>query len=62
MGRAKASIDLPAQVSAAEALWYDVQRWPMFVDGFKAVVKREGEWPHEGARLQWDSVPAGRGR
>jgi hypothetical protein len=56
------SIDLPVQVSAAEALWYDLQRWPVFVDGFGHVVKAEGDWPHEGARLVWDSVPAGRGR
>ena len=34
MGRARATIDLPVQVSAAEALWYDVQRWATFVDGF----------------------------
>lgn len=62
MGRASASVDLEVQVSAAEALWYDTSRWPVFVDGFKAVVKREGEWPREGARLVWDSVPEGRGR
>jgi hypothetical protein len=62
MGRATASIDLPVQVSAAEALWYDTSRWPTFVDGFKSVAKLEGDWPREGARLVWDSVPAGRGR
>ena len=62
MGRARAQIDLPVQVSAAEALWYDVDRWPVFVDGFGHVAKLEGDWPQEGARLVWDSVPAGRGR
>jgi hypothetical protein len=62
MGRASASVDLEVQVSAAEGLWYDTSRWPVFVDGFKAVAKLEGEWPHEGARLVWDSVPDGRGR
>ena len=62
MGKASASIELPVQISAAEALWYDVTRWPVFVDGFKSVAKLEGDWPHEGARLIWDSVPAGRGR
>ena len=62
MGRARARIELPVQVSAAEALWYDVDRWPAFVDGFKAVAKLEGDWPRAGARLVWDSVPAGRGR
>ena len=62
MGRARASIELPVQISAAEALWYDVERWPVFVDGFGHVAKLEGDWPREGARLVWDSVPAGRGR
>ena len=62
MGRARAGIDLPAQVSAAEALWYDTSRWPAFVDGFSHVAKVEGDWPHTGARLVWDSVHAGRGR
>jgi hypothetical protein len=62
MGKAKATVELPVQVSAAEALWYDTSRWPVFVDGFGHVAKLEGDWPHEGARLVWDSVPAGRGR
>jgi hypothetical protein len=62
MGRASATVDLEVQVSAAEALWYDTARWPVFVDGFKAVAKLEGDWPREGARLVWDSVPEGRGR
>ena len=62
MGRARAQIDLPVQVSAAEALWYDPHRWPVFVDGFGHVAKIEGDWPREGSRLVWDSVPAGRGR
>jgi hypothetical protein len=62
MGRTAASVDLEVQVSDAEALWYDPTRWPVFVDGFKAVVKTEGTWPQEGARLVWDSVPEGRGR
>lgn len=62
MGRVRAGVDLPVQVSVAEGLWYDTQRWPSFVDGFKAVAKAEGEWPKQGSRLLWDSVPAGRGR
>jgi hypothetical protein len=62
MGRARAQIDLPVQISAAEALWYDPHRWPVFVDGFGHVAKLEGDWPREGAKLTWDSVPAGRGR
>jgi hypothetical protein len=62
VGRARAGIDLPAQVSAAEALWYDTSRWPAFIDGFAHVAKVEGDWPRTGARLVWDSVHAGRGR
>lgn len=62
MGRATAVADLDVPVSAAEALWYDTERWPVFVDGFKHVVRLEGDWPRAGARLTWDSVPDGRGR
>ena len=62
MATARAQIDLPVQVSAAEALWYDTSRWPTFVDGFGHVVKREGHWPRVGGRVVWDSVRAGRGR
>ena len=62
MSRARASIDLAVQISAAERLWYDVHRWPNFVDGFARVVKLEGDWPDAGARLTWDSTADGRGR
>jgi Polyketide cyclase / dehydrase and lipid transport len=61
MPKAKASIELPGQVSAAEALWYDVVRWPAFVDGFHHVERQEGDWPREGARMRWTSTPDGRG-
>ena len=62
MGVARDAIDLPVQVSAAEALWYDTSRWPSFVDGFGHLAKQEGDWPRPGARLIWDSVRDGRGR
>ena len=61
MGRAKATIELPGQVSAAEALWYDTRRWPAFVDGLHHVERVEGDWPREGARVRWKSTPDGRG-
>jgi hypothetical protein len=61
VARAKASITLPAQVSAAERLWYDVDRWAAFVDGFHHVEKVEGDWPDAGARVRWTSTPDGRG-
>jgi hypothetical protein len=62
MGRVRASIDIPALASEAEALWYDTSRWPTFIDGLHHVARLEGEWPHAGARVVWDSNPGGRGR
>jgi Polyketide cyclase / dehydrase and lipid transport len=62
MGRVRASIDIPALASEAEALWYDTSRWPTFIDGLHHVARLEGEWPHSGARVVWDSNPGGRGR
>ena len=59
--KAKASIELPGQVSAAEALWYDTQRWPAFIDGLHHVEVVEGKWPETGARVRWVSTPDGRG-
>jgi len=61
MGRAKASISVPGRTAEAEALWYDTQRWPSWVDGFGHVVKLEGDWPDRGARVVWKSPPGGRG-
>ena len=62
MGRVRASIDVPALASEAEALWYDTTRWPTFIDGLHHIARLEGDWPHEGARVLWDSNPGGRGR
>jgi polyketide cyclase/dehydrase/lipid transport protein len=53
---------VPGRVVEAEALWYDPHRWAAWIDGFGHVAKLEGEWPHAGARLLWDSRPQGRGR
>jgi hypothetical protein len=61
MGRARAAIEVAGSVADAEALWYDLQRWPTFIDGFARVVRSEG-WPAGGSTLVWDSTPAGRGR
>jgi hypothetical protein len=62
VGRVSARVDVPGQASDAEALWYDTRRWPAFVDGCKHVARVDGDWPHEGARVVWDSFPGGRGR
>ena len=61
MGSVRAEIDVPGQISEAERLWYDLDRWPSFIDGFGHVTKREGDWPRAGSRIVWNSVPAGRG-
>lgn len=62
MGKVKTSIQLPGQASAAEALWYDLARWPAWVDGFHALSRVEGDWPATGSRVVWDAKPGGRGR
>jgi len=51
-----------ASIAEAQALWLDLDRWPAFVDGYGALARREGEWPHAGARIVWDSLRNGRGR
>lgn len=62
MGRVRASIQVAALASEAEALWYDTTRWATFVDGLHHVALVEEDWPHAGARVLWDSSPGGRGR
>ena len=62
MGRVRAAVRVPGLASEAEALWYEPQRWPAWVDGFGHVVKLEGAWPATGSRAVWDSKPGGRGR
>jgi hypothetical protein len=62
VSRVRASIQVPALASEAEALWYDTTRWATFIDGLHHVARVEGDWPHAGARLLWDSAPGGRGR
>ena len=59
---ARAQADLVLTPEAALRLWTDVDRWPSFVEGFARAVDRSPEWPHAGARLVWESSPAGRGR
>jgi uncharacterized membrane protein len=62
VGRVRAEIEVDAPLEEVEALWYDVRRWPSFVDGFAHVAKLEDGWPAQGGRLVWDSTPRGRGR
>jgi hypothetical protein len=58
----RATTTVPGRVVDAEELWYDPHRWAAWIDGFGHVAKLEGDWPHAGARLLWDSRPQGRGR
>jgi len=60
--RVSAAVIVAGGVVEAEELWYDPHRWAAWIDGFGHVAKLEGEWPHTGARLLWDSRPQGRGR
>jgi hypothetical protein len=62
VSRVRASVQVPALASEAEALWYDTKRWPTFIDGLHHIARLEGDWPHAGARVLWDSNPGGRGR
>ena len=51
----------PGSVHEAETCWYDVARWPAWVDGLSRVVGVEGQWPEPGSKVTWESGPAGRG-
>ena len=62
MGKVRAQVSVPGLASEAEALFYDPQRWPAWIDGFGHIAKLEGPWPRTGARVVWDSKPGGRGR
>jgi hypothetical protein len=58
----RAEIVVPGEVEEVEAFWYDVSRWPTWVDGLAHIDRVSEEWPHEGGKVVWDSTPAGRGR
>jgi hypothetical protein len=62
MPTVSAKLAVPYAASAAEALWYDIARWPGFIDGFGALKTIEGDWPRVGARVVWETKPGGRGR
>lgn len=51
-----------ASLDEVTGLWFDLQRWPSFVDGFGAMAIWHGEWPQPDARIVWDSLRNGRGR
>jgi hypothetical protein len=53
---------LDGSVHEAETCWYDTSRWPEWVDELARVIDVQGDWPHLGAIVTWQSGPAGRGR
>ena len=59
---ARRQVTFRATLEQAEALWYDVDRWPSWVDGLGSVVECRGAWPDVGGSVTWDSTPYGRGR
>lgn len=61
MRSASADESFAASVHEAEALWYDTDRWPAWIDGLSQVTDLEGAWPGAGAKVVWESNPAGRG-
>ncbi|HEY8637974.1 MAG TPA: SRPBCC family protein [Solirubrobacteraceae bacterium] len=61
MGSTQAAIAVAGTIAGAEELWYDLTRWPAFVDGFGHVTKQDEDWPRAGT-LVWDSNPGGRER
>ena len=61
MPRVSAKIELPGRVYEAERCWYEVPRWPEWVDQLARVVEVRGEWPKTGSEVVWESHPAGRG-
>jgi hypothetical protein len=59
---ARAQAELVLTPEAALRLWADVDRWASFVEGFARTLELSPDWPGGGARLVWESTPAGRGR
>ncbi|CAB4860406.1 unannotated protein [freshwater metagenome] len=63
MSCVRASVELAtATVGEVEAVWYDRDRWPEFIEGLATVAACDGPYPDVGAKTVWESYPAGRGR
>ena len=62
MRRVAASAPVDLDPERAMALWTDLRRWPVFVEGFGTVVSGGRDWPARDTRLIWQSAPGGRGR
>jgi Polyketide cyclase / dehydrase and lipid transport len=62
MRTASAKRPVALEPPAALRLWVDVRRWPTFVEGFARALRLDREWPEPGAKIEWESIPSGRGR
>jgi hypothetical protein len=62
MGSASVTLTFPGTVHEAESCWYDIARWPAWVDGLSRVLEVLGDWPGAGSSVHWESGPSGRGR
>lgn len=61
MSEVEAQIEVPAALAEVWELYFDPQRWPMWVDGFARVLASDG-YPERAGTLTWESTPAGRGK
>jgi hypothetical protein len=59
---ARAQAVVALEPDAACRLWTDQRRWASFVEGFARLLEVSDDWPNRGAKLVWESIPAGRGR
>jgi hypothetical protein len=59
--RVSVRLDPAIPIVEVEELWYDLTRWPAFMDGFDHVASVDADWPRDGT-LIWDTHPGGRGR
>ncbi|MEO8093286.1 MAG: SRPBCC family protein, partial [bacterium] len=60
MSEVSASVAIEASLAEVWDYHFDPAGWPIWADGFEAVVSSEG-YPQQGGRLRWRSTPAGRG-
>jgi hypothetical protein len=59
---ARAAEIVPLAPEAAVRLWTDTSRWATFVEGFARTLEQSPDWPENGAKTVWESIPGGRGR
>ncbi len=60
MAEVSAAVEIPAPLAEVWDLYFDPERWPLWVDGFARVSGSDG-YPEAGGTLSWESNPAGRG-